>query len=66
VAWAAPAFPCTIIRGEWDYLSALFFPRADVILPGVGHLGYLRHQKVRELVNAHLGAGRHAEPCGNT
>ncbi len=58
VARRAPSVPCTLVRGARDLLSRCFFRTSDLVVPGVGHMDYLRNNKVLELLNEHL--------CGNT
>lgn len=50
VARAAPTLPCTLVQGSRDLISRAFFRRCDVLLPGVGHLGYIGQPPVAELV----------------
>jgi hypothetical protein len=54
VAWRAPPMSHTLIQGERDAISRLFFRAAHVVLPGVGHMNYLQHERVLHLINEHL------------
>ena len=38
-----PQFPCTSIQGSADWISRAFVRRADVIIPGAGHMDYWNH-----------------------
>ncbi len=58
VAWKRPAVPHTLVQGEHDYLSKLFFRNVDVVLPRLGHMAYVQNPRVAQLVNESL--------CGST
>ncbi len=51
VAWQRPRVPCTLVQGDCDFVSRSFFKDGDVIVPGVGHMGYLRDHRVLSLIN---------------
>jgi hypothetical protein len=54
VAWQFPCVPCTLVQGAHDHVSRSFFKDGDVIVPGVGHMGYLRDHRVLALINERL------------
>lgn len=58
VGWQSATFSCTFVQGSRDYLSKCFFRAADIVLPGLGHIGYLEHPRVIQLTNELL--------CGST
>lgn len=58
VARKAPPLDCLLVCGERDRIARWYFPRSDVMLPGVGHMDYFRHPATLQLVNQRL--------CGNT
>ena len=58
VAWQRPRAPCTLVRGERDYVSRPFFKHSDIIVPGLGHMGYFQNRQVLSLLNEYL--------CSNT
>lgn len=58
VAREAPPLDCTLVCGERDPIARWYFPRSEVMLPGVGHMDYLRHAATLSVVNQRL--------CGNT
>lgn len=54
VARRRPVFPHTLIQGQRDYISKLFFRDVDVIIPGVGHMDYLDNSAVFHFINERL------------
>lgn len=54
VANAQPRFSTTLLQGSRDYLSKLWFRKADITIPGVGHMDYWTHPKVREVATQWL------------
>lgn len=50
VARHRPLVPHRLIRGSRDFVSFPFFPKADMILPKVGHMNYLESETVLQLV----------------
>ncbi len=54
VARSTPTLPTLLVGGARDVVSRWFFPRCDHVLPGLGHMGYIRDSRVRDLVRAFL------------
>jgi hypothetical protein len=54
VAWHLPRVPCTLVQGTHDHVSRSFFKVSDVIVPYVGHMGYLPNRHVLSLINERL------------
>lgn len=54
VAWTTPPVSCTLIQGTRDYLSKLFFRKATIVVPAVGHMDYLHSPQVLQEVNEAL------------
>lgn len=66
VAWKAPPVSCTLVQGERDYLSKLFFRNCPVTLEGLGHMDYLRHPQVRQLAQALCGSTSNSSAPAST
>ncbi len=54
VAKAYPDFPCTLIQGSKDYLSQFFFKQVDERVTTLGHMNYLEHPRVFEIIQQNL------------
>lgn len=54
VAWCRPAVSHTLIQGEADGWSRLFFRDVDVTVPRLGHMGYFDDPTIPALINEHL------------
>jgi hypothetical protein len=54
VARKHPEYPCTLIQGSRDYLSQVFFKPLDKTIQGLGHMDYLQHPEVFEIVQQGL------------
>jgi len=50
-----PQCKLTIIQGEQDWISRRFVPDANHRVPGLGHMGYMNHPKVQEILCSDLG-----------
>lgn len=50
-----PQCKLTIIQGEQDWISRRFVPEANHRIPGLGHMGYMSHPKVQEILCRDLG-----------
>jgi hypothetical protein len=59
VARQHPDYPCTLIQGSKDYLSRFFFKHPDERLSTVGHMDYLQHPRVFEIIQQRLPAYVH-------
>lgn len=54
VAKRHPDFPCTFIQGSKDYVSRYFFKKVDYRIPHLGHLDYLQHPEVFNIIQQGL------------
>ena len=54
VAKKYPDYSCTLIQGSSDYLSRCFFKQVDQSIPNLGHMDYLQHPKVFDIIQQGL------------
>jgi hypothetical protein len=54
VAKDYPDYPCTLIQGSRDYVSKVYFPKADVDIQKMGHMDYLQSPEMLSLVQRKL------------
>ena len=66
VAWRRPVVPHTMIQGSRDPISRLFFRHVDVVVDGVGHMGYLSHPTTLSVVNRKLAELAATPMCSPT
>ena len=54
IAQKYPEYPCTFMQGSRDYLSKVFFKPLDKPILGLGHMDYLEHPDVFEMIQQGL------------